>query len=398
MKISKKNSPFTEFLSFDKPIINYIIMHWFGGIFLIYTVLLPIFMNKLGIDISNAGLIIGLSSLFDIIFTFILSKFIDKVSPNKGICIDWITESIPPIIYGLSSTTFGFLLGTISSSITNILNPVYKIYESKIFPQENMQKIYTYHLVTPELFTILLYPLIGYLLTYKFPSILTFRIIFICCGIGFLFVTIFAHKNLKKINPSTIKTSSMKFKIPKELFTGTLASILININFSLLSTSFTIYYMLSVLKFSIFEIMIIEVIYSIASLATGFYTKNLTSKFKNEKIVQFGLIFFLAFSFLLTFGKSYMVIIIAYILKSIGNTIWFPSHYSILMKYIPSEISGKFFTKLSSLTKLLNIIVPIIAGFLAQLFGFFVPFGISIILLIILYFIYRSLLHSISNK
>ncbi|WP_288054114.1 hypothetical protein, partial [Caloranaerobacter azorensis] len=53
-------SPIKEFLGFEQNIKRYMIMHLLGGGLLIYSSLTPIFMNKLGISIINAGLIFGL--------------------------------------------------------------------------------------------------------------------------------------------------------------------------------------------------------------------------------------------------------------------------------------------------------------------------------------------------
>ncbi|WP_058485834.1 hypothetical protein [Defluviitalea phaphyphila] len=61
MNIKINNNRFIQFLSlhinqfnnFDISIKKYMIMHWMGGFLLIYTIILPIYMNRLGIEINN---------------------------------------------------------------------------------------------------------------------------------------------------------------------------------------------------------------------------------------------------------------------------------------------------------------------------------------------------------
>jgi MFS family permease len=388
-------SQLNEFLSFDKDVIRYMSMHWAGGTLLIYSMLVPIFMNKLNISLVNAGIIFSIASIFDVIFTYIMSKFLDKISPNTGMTLDWLTESLPAIIYGFAATNIHFLFGALASKMTNILNPVYKVYENEIYPEEKRSLIYTYHIITPEVFTIIMYPLVGYLLSYKFTNIMAFRVIFWICGIGYLFVALIPYKGLRWVKPVEISKDKKTIKLPKNLRMGALAHILIFVGLGLISTLLTSYYILDTMNGTIMDIMMLEAIGALIVLITGLFTKNLNSWISEEKIAQYGIVFFMIFAILMAIGKSYSIIVIAYIFKAIGNTVWFPNHYTLLMKYVPREKSGEFFGSISAISKFLDMSLPLISGILAKKFGFFVPFLLAFVAFIMAGIVYQKLVKEI---
>ncbi len=152
-----------DFKEFDKPVKRYMLMHWIGGFFLIYQSLLPVYMNRLNIKILSAGLMITGAAIADALLTRFVSQKLDKVSPNKAIALDWITEALPPFIYAFANSSLFIMAGTIFGKLSNVLNFSYQVYENEIFSKEKRDKIYIYHMITPEIMTCLLYPLVGHL-------------------------------------------------------------------------------------------------------------------------------------------------------------------------------------------------------------------------------------------
>lgn len=90
------------------------------------------------------------------------------------------------------------------------------------------------------------------------------------------------------------------------------------------------------------DIHLLEVVGALIILVTGLFTKNLNSKISEEKIAQYGIIFLLVFAVLMIIARSYKIILVAYVFQAIGNTVWFPHHYSLLMKFVPKEKRGEF--------------------------------------------------------
>lgn len=388
-------SPIYEFFSFDKEVIKYMAMHWIGGALLIYASLVPVLMNKMGINIMNAGIIFSVAAIFDVVFTYLLRKVFDRISPNTGMTLDWLTESLPAIIYGLASTSFHFLLGGLAQKITNVLNPIYMVYENEIFPEDKRTLIYTYHLMTPEIFTIILYPLIGYLLTYRFTDIRALRIVFLICGVGYLFVALIPYKGLKRVEPADISVKKTSIDIPKNLYLGAGAHILIMIGGGLTSTLLTSYYILDSMNGTIMDILMLEVVGAVIIVVTGLFTKNLNKHISEEKIAQYGIAFFIIFAILMVAAKSYIIILIAFMFQAIGSTVWYPSHNSILMKYVPKEKRGEFFGSMSSIRKFISMILPILSGVLAKSFGFLFPFGLALMAFVAACIVYQKLIKSV---
>lgn len=390
--IAAIQKPFQEFRSFDRNIIRYMAMHWAGGSLLIYATLLPVFMNKLGIDVVDAGVIFSLAALFDVVFTYVIGKFLDRISPNVGMGLDWVTESLPAIIYGLASTSLHFLMGTISKRVTNVLNPVYKVYENEIFPEEQRSLIYTYHLMTPEIFNIIVYAVVGYLLAFKFTSVLAFRVVFLVCGIGYLFVAMIPFKGLKWIEPVELAQRKNLIKLPKELYVTASAQIFMAIGSSFASSLITCYYILEKMNGTVFDILMLQVIMSAVVVITGLFSKNLERVLPQEKTAQYGVLCFVIFALLMVGARNYTVVVMANLFQAIGNTIWFPRHYSLLMKYVPKEKRGEFFSSLSSVSKLIDMVTPAVSAILAQKLGFFVPFALAFVAYAAVFVVYQLLL------
>ncbi len=366
-------------------------MHWAGGTFFVYTIILPIFMYKMGINILEAGFIFGITAILDVVLTFILSHYLDRISPNMGMALDWFTESWPAFIFAFAVTPLHFFFGTLAQKATNILNPVYRVYENEVFPKEKCETIYTYHLFTPEILRIIIFPLIGYLLTYKFTSLMAYRVLFIICGIGFLLVSIIPIKFLTKVSPFTIQKQKDYIKLPKELYLVALAEVLILVCGQLTSVLITSYFILESMNGTIMDVMILSTVTSVVVVITGLFSKNLSSRISKTKIAQFGVILFILYTGLMCIANRYWIILLATFISSIGHTIWFPNHSAILMQLVPQEKRGLFFGSLSSLSKFLTIIIPIFSGFLAKQFGFFAVFSIAFILYIFVFLIYLNL-------
>lgn len=393
--IDKCSDVFNEFKSFGKEVDMYILMHTIGGIFFSYNIILPVFMNKLGVTISDIGTFFSIAALADLIFTYLLRKSFDTISPNKCMALDWLTESWPVLIFALASTKMQFFIGAIAQKITNVLNPAYRVYENAIFKEDKRSKIYTYHLFIPEIATVIIFPILGYILTYKFNSILAYRIVFIIFGIGFLFVALIPYKFLKWVNPTRSKHSNTKLSISKGLYLIASAEILVVVSGELTSTFITTYFILDKIKGNLMQILLLQVLMSIVTIITGMLCKDIDKKIKNENVCQIGILTFIIYTLLMFFAKNFKVVLLANVINTIGHTLWFPSQTTILMDFIPEKERGEFFATISSISKLVYVILPVLCGFIIQSFGFGVIFSIALFMYVIIFIIYKFL---IKNK
>lgn len=333
-----------EFKSFGQDITMYILMHTIGGIFFSYTILLPVFMNKLNISISEAGVFLGIASINDLIFTYLLRRSFDKVSPNTCMALDWISESFPVIIFAFATTKLHFLIGSVAQKLTNILNPSYRIYENDIFPEEKRSLIYTYHLFVPQIMTIIIFPILGYVLTYKFNSIFAYRVTFLIFGLGFIGVSLIPYKVLKYVKPTKLNnTPKQKLHISKNLYLVATSEILVVVAREFTSVFITIYFVLDKLNGNLMQILIVEMIASIGTIITGILSRNIEKKLSNERICQLGIIIFIVYTSMMFLAKNFAMVLIANIINSIGHTIWFPAQSTLLMKLVPQKERGEFF-------------------------------------------------------
>lgn len=386
-------APVKEFKGFDKDAIRYMAMHWIGGGLLIYETILPAFMNMQNISVFEAGIMFSIASILDVILTYFLSKFFDRISPNIGMALDWLTESIPPLIYGFASSMGHFLLGRVAGRVTNVLNPVYKLYENEVYPEDKRSLLYAYHMMTPEIFTILFYPLIGYLLAYVFPTAAAFRVVFWICGVAYLFVALIPLKGMRWVEP--VKITGEKSKtvghFSRDLYLAASAEVMCSIGLGLTPTLVTSYYILQVMHGNVFHLILLEVFSGLIGITAGLFTKDWGMRMSEEKGAIYGTICMSIYSLMMIFSKNYAMILFATLFRSIGDIIWFPNHQALMMRRIPREKQGIFFGKLYSLKKFLAMLLPGVSCFLASQIGFYAPYAMGFGSLIIVCMIYQIL-------
>lgn len=393
--LNKILNPIREFRSFGKGVTQYILMHTIGGVFFSYTIILPVFMNKLEISISEVGIFFGLASIADLVFTYLLRKYFDKISPNTCMALDWFTESWPVLIFAFATTKLHLFIGAISQKLTNILNPAYRVYENEVFPEDKRSLIYTYHLFVPQIMAIVVLPVLGYLLTYKFNSIFAYRVVFFIFGIGFICLSLVPYKVLRFVKPTMLDTPSKnKISVSKNLYLIASAEILVIMSRQFTSMFVTTYFILDKINGDLMEIILIEIITSMAVIITGILFKNIEKYISNEKVCQIGIITFIIYTLIMFLAKDFTMVLVANIINSVGHTLWFPSQSAMLMKFVPEKERGQFFASISTISKFLSIIIPILAGFIISKAGFSIIFAISLFLYVVLYIIYKIILNN----
>lgn len=394
MKILRLKGNLNEFRAYSPSIKHYMYMHWVGGFLLIYANILPIFMYDLGIKISEASVIISVAAIADVVLTGLASKHLKWISPNRAMFFDWITESIPPLIYAFSSSAFMIGLGSAATKLTSVLNYNYQVYETEIYPPENRGRIYNYHLITPEIFSMLLYPLVGWLL-YSAGSVFSYRVIFIICAVGYLFVSVIPLRFLEQVPAAAVEKTNYRFKFPREALPIASIQILLSISFCFVSPLITSYYILEAFSGNIFILLSLEALNSLVIFVTGLLLTNYFDEVPAPIKIGFAILGMILSMCLLLVAQSLAVVIAALCIKSVCSTIWFPAYNTILMKHISSENRIQTFGAIQTWGKFVGIAAPVCSAMLISAIGFQAPFvaSMGIYAGILLIFIkYKSLL------
>lgn len=383
-----------EFKGFSPSIKNYMFMHWVGGFLLIYSNILPIFMYDLGIKISEASVIISVAALADVLLTGFASRHFKGISPNKAMFFDWITESIPPLIYAFSSSAFMIGIGSAATKLTSVLNYNYQVYEAEIYPEEKRSRIYNYHLITPEIFSMLLYPLVGWLL-YSAGSVFSYRVIFMLCAIGYLFVSVIPLRFLEQVPAVAVEKTDYKFKFPREALPIASIQILLSISFCFVSPLITSYYILEAFNGNIFVLLSLEALNSLVIFITGLAMTNYFDEVPAPLKIGLSILGMVLSMGMLLVGQSLLVVIGALCIKSVSSTVWFPAYNSILMKHISKENRTQTFGAIQTWGKIVGIAAPVCSAVLISKIGFQAPFAVSMgiyVGIILIFFKYKSLL------
>ncbi len=124
-------------------------------------------------------------------------------------------------------------------------------------------------------------------------------------------------------------------------------------------------YIVFMLHKTVFEVTLVAVASSLASIL-GTYASERVPKGKGFQAIAFGM-FLNAFNvFIMALSPPLWAVLAAYTVGNFGDTLWFPFYRSWMFKLIPKERASEFHAAISSYRKVIGIVAPFIAGFLAS--------------------------------
>lgn len=346
----------------------YIIYHVLIAPTLISWYLLPLYLMMTGYNPLEVGVLFSVTNALSIVLVYIVGKFFDRVPIKYGLVTVEITNSTAYFFYFLSSGAMSglfLLLGRIAEEASFIFYPLYPAYERIIYPKPNRTEILNWHLRLPEFSQIVSFPIIGYLLGYVFTRPFHYRISFLLISITSVLAAWYLMKFLV-VDKEREKLSreSFSFRFSPRFWKFLVIDSLMALSNSLIPELVLINYVVFKLHKTLFEITLIEVTMSISTIAATY----LSDRMKRDQrfMIFLGMTLVSVSLFLISLGVNFPILVPLYGVIRFGSTVMFPYYRSWMWSFVPPKSSAQVHGALSSLRKIIGMMSPAIAGFLAS--------------------------------
>lgn len=375
-----------KFFTFDIKARRYMYLHMIYAVLIISVPFFPVYLYALDYTLVEMGLLFSLAALAEVIFTYAAGKLLDRIPCNYGIAFIDFFEAVALIVYGIAQNYYHILTGKLLERIGNVFTPSYTVYENEAY-KEDYETIYQYHLMAPEIVQLVAFPVLGFLLTYMFTSVRAYRLFFIMLGLANFMVILYILRGLPRVEPAVSMEQKLELSLPTGLYAVVGAEIMLVFGNSVGSHFILIYYILDTLKGTFFTVTAVEAVVSSAIIIT--IMLSLYKKPDMVKAAQCGIVLMMVYAALMSWAPAVWVIFLAYFLNSVGHSLWFPRHRALLMNMIPEEKRGEILGTIASLNKIIFIVAPFFAAFIAVNVYILAPFMVQLITLIMVFFIYQ---------
>ncbi len=374
-----------KWIEIPRPARHYILYHTIISPMLIVWYMLPVYLFMTGYTVLEVGIIYSVVHIASIPLTIVFGKLFEKISLRKGLVLIDALDGIAYVLYGLAYGPIApitLFLGMLIEKFSFMLYPLYPAVEKILYPQDRLEEVFAWHMRLPMISEIIGYTVLGYLFGYVFNTPFHYRIGFLCFAVSSVFTIIYLIKFLPPLNKEErIESTGFVFRIDREFKYILLIEALTTLAWGLAPSIVFLNYVINVLGKTLFEAMLAEVSVSLGGLIATYITERAGKKHaKKFMVIGFALIALWAFIMLLQ--PPIIIVIPAYFVMKLGDTLVFPYYRSWLFSKIPKDKASTVFAALSSYDKVINLFTPLIASFLATIQPV-LPYGASLILFII---------------
>ena len=190
-----------------------------------------------------------------------------------------------------------------------------------------------------------------------------------------------------------ISAEKFMFRIDREFRLILLVEALITLAWFIAPEIVLLNYIVHALGLTLFEAMVVEASISIGAILATYISERISRKYRFEAIAA-GYSLVSLWALIMSLNPSFILVVVAYFIARFGEVLAFPFHRSWIFSKIPKEKASSILSALSSYRKLVALISPALAEFLASLKPT-LPYFASLILfitssIILLLYAYRS--------
>lgn len=347
----------------------YMIYHTIIAPQLIVWTILPVYLMKTGYSILDVGMFFGIVNVSSVPITYLIGKIFNEVDLKKGLVMIDLLDGVAYVLYGFAKGIFAPLflfLGRLFEKISEMMYPLYPAYEQIIYPQDKYEEIFAWHLRLPEVASLLSYPVFGYILGYVFTQPKHYRAVFLFFGLFSAFTIYYIIRffpsvgKKERISPEGFKFRTGEFKA------FLVFEALLSLAWNIAPGIVLINYIINSLKKTVFEVTLVSVAMSLATIV-GTYVSEKLKKERSFEIMAFGIGIYAFYTLVMSTSPPLWIVIAISALGELGDAIWFPFYRAWMFRMIPREKVSEIHAALSSYRKTIQIFSPFIAGWLASL-------------------------------
>ncbi|WP_297416988.1 MFS transporter [Thermococcus sp.] len=362
----------------------YMLYHTLIAPGLIVWILFPLYLMETGYSILEVGAFFTSINIASVPLTYLFGRAFNRWDMKKGLITIDVLNGIAYVLYGLSKGAVApvvLFAGRAVEKLSTMLYPLYRAYEQIIYPEDRYEEIFAWHLRLPEISRLLTFPVMGYILGYVYPGPKSYRWVFIIFGLFSAFTVAYIWRFLPsvgkegRITPEGFTFRAGEFKLLLAFET------LLTLAWGLAPEIVLINYIIFVLHKTVFEVTLVAVVSSLASIA-GTYASERVPNGRGFQAIAFGM-FLNAFNvFIMALSPPLWAVLAAYTVGNFGDTLWFPFYRAWMFKLIPREKTSEFHAAISSYHRVIGIVTPFVAGVLASVHAT-LPYAVSLAFFVI---------------
>jgi len=357
----------------------YMLYHTLISPGLIVWILFPLYLMETGYSILEVGAFFTAVNIASIPLTYLFGRLFNRWDIKKGLIAIDILDGIAYVLYDLARGAIApavLFAGRAIEKLSGMLYPLYRAYEQIIYPEDRYEEIFAWHLRLPEISRVLTFPIMGYLLGYVYPGPESYRWAFLLFGLFSAFTVAYIWRFLpsvgreERITPEgfTFKAGEFKLLLAFEA--------LLTLAWALAPEIVLINYVVFVLKKTVFEVTLVAVASSIASII-GTYASERVPKGRGFQAIAFGMFLNAFYALVMALAPPLWLVLAVHALGDFGNTFWFPFYRAWMFRLIPKEKASEFHAAISSYRKVIGLFTPFTAGALASIHAT-LPYAVSL--------------------
>jgi MFS family permease len=316
------------------------------------TLLFPFFAlyitRKFGVGMTEAGILLGMSSLFGLIGSIVGGAITDKFGRRRLILFGLTFSAISSLTFGLASDVrILYLLIVIVGLLSRIAAPAYDAMMADILPEAKRQEGYGIMRVAFNFAWIFGTALGGFIATRSFLALFVMDAVLSMIAAAILYRFL---PETKPATPSEVKKDESFFNtiagyqiILRDLaFMGfLLAGMIVLIVYQQQYSSFPVY----LRDVHNIDSKSYGVMLSIAGLEVvifQFWISRTIRKYASFLMMMLGALFLMAGFAMIGFVGGFALFLVAVIVITIGEMIFFPTSQALAANFAPKEMRGRY--------------------------------------------------------
>ncbi len=349
---------------------RYILYHTIISPLLITWYMLPMYMFMTGYNVLEVGVVFTLVHVLSIPATYAVGRLFDRIAIRHGLILIDALDGVASILYGLAYGPIAPLmlfLGLLIEDITTIFYPLYQAAERILYPEDRMEEVFAWHIRLPEISQLVGFLLLGYLFGYVFNTPYHYRLGFIAFGLTSVFTIMYLLKFMPRLDAEErIGVEKFEFRIDKEFRLILVMEALITLAWSIAPEIVLLNYIVNVLGLTLFEAMVVEAAISIGAIVATYISERIGQSHRFEAIAV-GYVLVSLWALIMSMNPPFIFVVLAYLIARFGEVLAFPFYRSWIFSKIPKEKASSMLSALSSYRRLIALVSPAIAGFLASI-------------------------------
>ncbi len=333
--------------------------------------LVPYLMLKVGIKVAEAGLILSIASASAAGINYLVGRYLDYADPVKVMFLIGIIEGIAYVTYygGFISGLVALVLAAaIIERLARGFYVVYAIYEYDAYPEDRRERAFMIHNALPYAAQLITYPLMGFLIASlsteaQVNSLIPFSITSVI--LGFLALLMIPKLGRRELGISRGSRLSIK-SLPKGLLMMTLAILLLGLGTELTPTLALTYLFINISSNPLMSLATYEALTGVPIVIASLLLLRV-SKVRAPTLVVTGMSLIALGDLILGFSRTSLIAISVALIESLGYAFMDPYFMDTLFANVPRERRGEVLGAISGIRRLLCIVGPAIAGFLASI-------------------------------